>query len=374
MSTQGIVLLLAPSQDTKGTTGPAFIERHRRYAKELHGADPKNPILTIGCKSSSSPGTLIVNEPDFKVFSLGINESNFIKVAQIALATVKSNAWGIHKYVCGNPWESFFPALLMKYVFRLRANMQIQYHGCFYEKDWLRNSFKNRLMYLLVKFSIFFGDSFRFVTNEQMQEMIKRNSRLRDRSFAVPLPTPLPGKISSTPFGNNVIGYLGRIHPERNPELWIASIKELNIKRQDFNCVIAGSGPDENSFITRLVNLLGPARVTFKGHVSENELDNFWNEITILLSTSNIESYGLAIREAILRGKRCVAVTSVGARDAKENFGEAISLAELDASDIANVLNVGITNRSNAVNIDAIKSKQEIMNSEYVRELVNSWR
>jgi glycosyltransferase involved in cell wall biosynthesis len=374
MSTQGIVLLLAPSQDTKGTTGPAFIERHRRYAKELHGADPKNPILTIGCKSSSSPGTLIVNEPDFKVFSLGINESNFIKVAQIALATVKSNAWGIHKYVCGNPWESFFPALLMKYVFRLRANMQIQYHGCFYEKDWLRNSFKNRLMYLLVKFSIFFGDSFRFVTNEQMQEMIKRNSRLRDRSFAVPLPTPLPGKISSTPFGNNVIGYLGRIHPERNPELWIASIKELNIKRQDFDCVIAGSGPDENSFITRLVNLLGPARVTFKGHVSENELDNFWNEITILLSTSNIESYGLAIREAILRGKRCVAVTSVGARDAKENFGEAISLAELDASDIANVLNVGITNRSNAVNIDAIKSKQEIMNSEYVRELVNSWR
>jgi glycosyltransferase involved in cell wall biosynthesis len=252
--------------------------------------------------------------------------------------------------------------------------MQIQYHGCFYEKDWLRNSFKNRLMYLLVKFSIFFGDSFRFVTNEQMQEMIKRNSRLRDRSFAVPLPTPLPGKISSTPFGNNVIGYLGRIHPERNPELWIASIKELNIKRQDFDCVIAGSGPDENSFITRLVNLLGPARVTFKGHVSENELDNFWNEITILLSTSNIESYGLAIREAILRGKRCVAVTSVGARDAKENFSEAISLAELDASDIANVLNVGITNRSNAVNIDAIKSKQEIMNSEYVRELVNSWR
>ena len=229
-------------------------------------------------------------------------------------------------------------------------------------------------MYLLVKFSILFGDSFRFVTNEQMQEMIKRNSRLRNRSFAVPLPTPLPRKISSTPFGDNVIGYLGRIHPERNPELWIASIKELNIKRQDFHCVIAGSGPDENNFISKLVDLLGPARVTFRGHVSEHELDNFWNEITILLSTSNIESYGLAIREAILRGKRCVAVTSVGARDAKENFGEAISLAELDASDIANVLNVGITNRSNTVNIDAIKSKQEIMNSEYVRELVNSWR
>ena len=374
MPTQGIVLLLAPSQEFNGTTGPAFIERHRRYAKELHGNDAKNPILTIGCKSSSRPGTLIVNEPNFKVFSLGTNDSNFVKVAQIAVATVKSNAWSIHKYVCGNPWESFFPALLMKYVYRLRANMQIQYHGCFYEKDWLRNSFKNRLMYLLVKFSILFGDSFRFVTNEQMQEMIKRNSRLRNRSFAVPLPTPLPGKISSTPFGDNVIGYLGRIHPERNPELWIASIKELNIKRQDFHCVIAGSGPDENSFITRLVDLLGPARVTFKGHVSENELDNFWNEITILLSTSNIESYGLAIREAILRGKRCVAVTSVGARDAKENFGEAISLAELDASDIANVLNVGITNRSNTVNIDAIKSKQEIMNSEYVRELVNSWR
>ena len=50
-----------------------------------------------------------------------------------------------------------------------------------------------------------------------MQEMIKRNSRLRNRSFAVPLPTPLPGKTSTTPSGDNVIGYLGRIHPERNP-------------------------------------------------------------------------------------------------------------------------------------------------------------
>ena len=194
MPTQGIVLLLAPSQEFDGTTGPAFIERHRRYAIALHGNDAKNPIFTIGCKSSSRPGTLIVNEPNFKVFSLGINDSNFLKVAQIAVATVKSNTWGIHKYVCGNPWESFFPALLMKYIFQLRAKMQIQYHGCFYEKDWLRNSFKNRLMYLLVKFSILFGDSFRFVTNEQMQEMIKRNSRLRNKSFAVPLPTPLPGK------------------------------------------------------------------------------------------------------------------------------------------------------------------------------------
>ena len=374
MSTQGIVLLLAPSQDTKGTTGPAFIERHRRYAKELHGADPKNPILTIGCKSSSSPGTLIVNEPDFKVFSLGINESNFIKVAQIALATVKSNAWGIHKYVCGNPWESFFPALLMKYVFQLRANMQIQYHGCFYEKAWLKISLKNQLMYLLAKFSILFGDSFRFVTNEQMQEMIKRNSKLSNKSFAVPLPTPIPTTTFSNSSAENVIGYLGRIHPERNPELWLASIEKLNLTRQDFKCVIAGSGLNEEKFIAELINLLGSNRVSFKGHVSANQLENFWNEITILLSTSGIESYGLAIREAILRGKKCVAVTSVGARDAKENFGEAITLTQLDPSSIAQSIAIEIEAKKTNLNLEGIRNKQEILNALYVTELVNSWR
>jgi glycosyltransferase involved in cell wall biosynthesis len=374
MSTQGIVLLLAPSQDTKGTTGPAFIERHRRYAKELHGADPKNPILTIGCKSSSSPGTLIVNEPDFKVFSLGINESNFIKVAQIALATVKSNAWGIHKYVCGNPWESFFPALLMKYVFQLRANMQIQYHGCFYEKAWLKISLKNQLMYLLAKFSILFGDSFRFVTNEQMQEMIKRNSKLSNKSFAVPLPSPIPTTTLSNSSADNVIGYLGRIHPERNPKLWLASIKKLNLTRQDFKCVIAGSGLNEEKFIAELINLLGPNRISFKGHVSANQLENFWNEITILLSTSGIESYGLAIREAILRGKKCVAVTSVGARDAKENFGEAITLTQLDPSSIAQSIAIEIEAKKTNLNLEGIRNKQEILNALYVTELVNSWR
>lgn len=205
----------------------------------------------------------------------------------------------------------------MKYIWAPGANAN-SISWVLYEKAWLEISFKNRLMYLLAKFSILFGDSFRFVTVEQMQEMIKRNPKLGDKSFAVPLPTPIPISTSSINSAENVIGYLGRIHPERNPELWLASIRNLNLKRQDFKCVVAGSGPDEKNFIAKLIDLLGPNRVTFKGHVSANQLEDFWNEITILLSTSDIESYGLAIREAILRGKKCVAVTSVGARDAKK--------------------------------------------------------
>ena len=374
MSAQEIVLLLAPSQDSKGTTGPTFIERHRKYAQELHGANSKNPILVIGCKSSAKPGAVIVEEANFKVFSLGNNDGKFLKVAQIARSTVKSKSWKIKRYICGNPWESFFPALLMKYIFGLRAKMQIQYHGCFYEKAWLKISFKNQLMYLLAKFSILLGDSFRFVTIEQMQEMIKRNPKLSGKSFAVPLPTPIP--ISTTPTNSteNVIGYLGRIHPERNPELWLESIRSLNLKRQDFKCVVAGSGPDEKNFIAKLIDLLGPTRVTFKGHVSANQLEDFWNEITILLSTSDIESYGLAIREAILRGKKCVAVTSVGARDAKKNFNDAITLAKLDPVEIAqSIANEIEINKSN-LNLESIRNKQEILNASYVSELVNSWR
>ena len=374
MSAQEIVLLLAPSQDSKGAAGPAFIERHRKYAQELHGANSKNPILVIGCKSSTKPGAVIVEEANFKVFSLGSNEGKFLKVAQIARSTVKSKSWKIKRYICGNPWESFFPALLMKYIFGLRAKMQIQYHGCFYEKAWLKISFKNRLMYLLAKFSILLGDSFRFVTIEQMQEMIKRNPKLGGKSLAVPLPTLIP--ISTTPTNSteNVIGYLGRIHPERNPELWLESIRSLNLKRQDFKCVVAGSGPDEKNFIAKLIDLLGPTRVTFKGHVSANQLEDFWNEITILLSTSDIESYGLAIREAILRGKKCVAVTSVGARDAKKNFNDAITLAKLDPVEIAqSIANEIEINKSN-LNLESIRNKQEILNASYVSELVNSWR
>lgn len=374
MSAQEIVLLLAPSQDSKGAAGPAFIERHRKYAQELHGANSKNPILVIGCKSSAKPGAVIVEEANFKVFSLGNNDGKFLKVAQIARSTVKSKSWKIKRYICGNPWESFFPALLMKYIFGLRAKMQIQYHGCFYEKAWLKISFKNQLMYLLAKFSILLGDSFRFVTIEQMQEMIKRNPKLGGKSFAVPLPTPIP--IRTTPINSteNVIGYLGRIHPERNPELWLESIRSLNLKRQDFKCVVAGSGPDEKNFIAKLIDLLGPTRVTFKGHVSANQLEDFWNEITILLSTSDIESYGLAIREAILRGKKCVAVTSVGARDAKKNFNDAITLAKLDPVEIAQSIADEIEINKSNLNLESIRNKQEILNASYVSELVNSWR
>jgi glycosyltransferase involved in cell wall biosynthesis len=130
----------------------------------------------------------------------------------------------------------------------------------------------------------------------------------------------------------------------------------------------------EEKFIAELINLLGPNRVSFKGHVSANQLENFWNEITILLSTSGIESYGLAIREAILRGKKCVAVTSVGARDAKENFGEAIILTQLDPSSIAQSIAIEIEAKKTNLNLKGIRNKQEILNALYVTELVNSWR
>lgn len=106
MAAQEIVLLLAPSQDSKDAAGPAFIERHRKYAQELHGANPRNPILVIGC-SSAKPGAVIVEEANFKVFSLGNNDGKFLKVAQIARSTVKSKSWKIKRYICGNPWESF---------------------------------------------------------------------------------------------------------------------------------------------------------------------------------------------------------------------------------------------------------------------------
>ena len=144
MSAKEIVLLLAPSQDFDGATGPAFIERHRKYAQELHGDNPKNPIFLIGCKSSTKSGAVLIDEPSFKVFSLGNSDSNFLKVSQSARSTVKIKNWKIYRYVCGNPWESFFPALILKYVFGINAKMQIQYHGCFYEKAWLKISLKNQ--------------------------------------------------------------------------------------------------------------------------------------------------------------------------------------------------------------------------------------
>ena len=98
------------------------------------------------------------------------------------------------------------------------------------------------------------------------------------------------------------------------------------------------------------------------------------NEITILLSTSDIESYGLAIREAILRGKKCVAVTSVGARDAKENFSEGITLAKLDPIQIAQSIASEIESNKSTLNLESVRNKQEIMNASYVSELVSTWR
>lgn len=69
-----------------------------------------------------------------------------------------------------------------------------------------------------------------------------------------------------------------------------------------------------------------------------------------------------------------MAVTSVGARDAKKNFNDAITLAKLDPVEIAQSITGEIKINKSNLNLESIRNKQEILNASYVSELVNSWR
>ncbi|MBU3715736.1 MAG: glycosyltransferase [Candidatus Nanopelagicaceae bacterium] len=116
----------------------------------------------------------------------------------------------------------------------------------------------------------------------------------------------------------NSLGFVGRIHEERDPRLWVEIANSL----PEIPKLVVGDGPLLNE-------MRGALRSgEFTGVLAGDKLAEIWNRLLVLLSTAPYESYGLTIREALLHEVPVMAKTSAGAKDLALRFPNLVRLFE----------------------------------------------
>jgi len=101
--------------------------------------------------------------------------------------------------------------------------------------------------------------------------------------------------------------YVGRLAPEKNLELLIATVEKLGKTGQDFRMVIAGEGGARQA-LERLAQEKVPGKIFFLGHVSDRqELADIYANCDLFVHPNPTEPFGIAPLEAMASGLSLVA-------------------------------------------------------------------
>ena len=98
--------------------------------------------------------------------------------------------------------------------------------------------------------------------------------------------------------------YLGRLVPEKRPELLIEAFKKLDT---DKHLVIAGGGSDTSEYETSLREAAqGDNRIVFTGFVSGEPLEELYSNCYAYVLPSDVEGMPMSLLEAMAYGRCCV--------------------------------------------------------------------
>lgn len=98
--------------------------------------------------------------------------------------------------------------------------------------------------------------------------------------------------------------YLGRLVPEKRPELLIEAFKELDT---DKRLVIAGGGSDTSEYEASLRDAAqGDPRVLFTGFVNGEPLEELYSNCYAYVLPSDVEGMPMSLLEAMAYGRCCV--------------------------------------------------------------------
>lgn len=104
--------------------------------------------------------------------------------------------------------------------------------------------------------------------------------------------------------GGSYMLYLGRLVPEKRPELLIEAFKKLDTEKR---LVIAGGGSDTSEYEASLRNAAqGDPRILFTGFVDGEPLEELYSNCCAYVLPSDVEGMPMSLLEAMAHGRCCV--------------------------------------------------------------------
>jgi glycosyltransferase involved in cell wall biosynthesis len=105
---------------------------------------------------------------------------------------------------------------------------------------------------------------------------------------------------------------VGRLHAVKDHSFLIRACTNLRDRGLDFQCLIAGEGPERK----RLDRLIGQHqledRVTLLGHATRQRMDSLYQRADVVVLTSRSEGLPLVLMEAMARGRIVLAPSITG--------------------------------------------------------------
>ena len=153
--------------------------------------------------------------------------------------------------------------------------------------------------------------------------------------------------------------YLGRLVPEKRPELLIEAFKGLET---DKRLVVAGDGSDTSEFERSLHALAkGDPRILFTGFVSGEPLEELYSNAYAYVLPSDVEGMPMSLLEAMAYGRCCV--TSDVPECADVLGGVGLTFRKGDAADLGRVLGEVLADPNEAARLG--EAAREHVNSTY---------
>lgn len=304
------LVFLMPHIEKNVFAAEALVERQNLYssyfAKARGDKFEKSLVLYSGTSQPIRSRSFDYIEPIWLGSAKLSNLAFFIKsLKQIQL--IAQNQRII--LIAGTPFQPLLIARLLSSRFR-SVLIQVSIHG---ELGGVK---QNYLKFKFLKSQLKRVSGIRFVSRTQREEF---NQELKI-DLVPSVVTPVPIEVNTEPVSvkpeNLTLAFVGRVHAERDPVLWAEIAHSLPKKKK----LIVGDGPLLNSMKEALPD------AEFLGNLSNREIDKAWSRVGVLLSTAPFESYGLAVREALLHGVPVVARESAGVRDLALKFPKLVRL------------------------------------------------
>ncbi len=221
------------------------------------------------------------------------------------------NYWGKYEFIYIH--YPLHVAWLINILRRLNSKQTIilNYHGSdLFNRGWHTNILSRYTSTLTKHAEIIIVPSLFLKTELEKRKLITNNVYIYP-SGGIDTEKFVPQKKH---FQNKIIhvGYVGRIEPFKG---WIEFLKsiQLTLNKIDLKTSMVGYGADIKQLQNEIKNHNLDNKIDFRGYYDKNELVNYYNEIDILIFSSQLpESLGLVGIEALACGTPVIA-TNIGA-------------------------------------------------------------
>jgi len=273
---------------------------------------------------------------------------------------------------CSDPWASYLYAR-MSSIFRVKSNgtrripVQLQVHADFLAPKWSGTGLIPLAKSVLSRFAIKRADQIRCVSKSIAVDIVNRFNVTPSKVISIPVPLNIGAM--KFPAGIELplsIGFVGRIHFERGLEVFTEIATALTTIEPNLRVIIAGDGPERESFLKKLQTNIPISNIEFLGQLNLIEMEAAWDKIGILISTAPTESYGRSTREALMHGIPVWCVPSRGISELIEEAGSVL-VRELSVQLSTNNLEVTLREllalqRDDGYYAEYLQRRKEIVN------------